>query len=168
MGIAPIDESTVGVDKIVYAAPTRNISRSHETIQRIFMAPPKRHEVGEVSPLPAPVASATWEERMAALDEVLCEPGGARTMKITLTGRPGKVVDKGTYILTTMPTQKVPTLPRGLPPIPADAVPPQTLVMVAKKQWAKVDAASAASILVLEGFALYEPAINGLAVLATT
>jgi hypothetical protein len=89
-------------------------------------------------------------------------------MKITLTGRPGKVVDKGTYILTTMPTQKVPTLPRGLPPIPADAVPPQTLVMVAKKQWAKVDAASAASILVLEGFALYEPAINGLAVLATT
>jgi hypothetical protein len=63
-----------------------------------------------------------WE--MSDAIEVLSEPGGAKTMKITLTGRPGKVVDKGTYILTTMPAQKVPALPRGLPPLPADAVPP--------------------------------------------
>jgi hypothetical protein len=146
----------------------RRLGTENATIHRMFMAhPPGRHTAGGSHP--SPIAPVTWGDRLASLEDILGEIGGAKTMKITLTGRPGKVVDKGTYILTTMPPQKIPALPKGLPPLPSDAQPPQTLVLVAKKQWVRVEAAlgDPADTLILEGFALYEPAVRGLAILAT-
>ncbi|MBA3822323.1 MAG: hypothetical protein H0X24_00300 [Ktedonobacterales bacterium] len=145
----------------------RQLTTKHPRLARMFMAHPPKPEGAKATPPPLPPPPARWEDRLAALAEIT-EDGRARTMKLTLTGRPGTVVDKGTYILTTMPAQKMPAFPKGLPALPPDVQPPQTVVMVAKKQWQRVEAALSdpEDMLVLEGFAMYEPSVKGLVVLA--
>ncbi len=64
---------------------------------------------------PLPVSPFVWDERAAAIEEAQTEKGQIRTVKITVIGRPGKIVDKGTCIVTVMEESKVPALPRGLP-----------------------------------------------------
>jgi PHAX RNA-binding domain len=65
-------------------------------------------------------------------------PGGDCTMKTTLIGTPGPLEDRYTYVAFTMCGTPPRSLPKGLPPAP-----PETLtwvVLVVKKQWAKVAA----------------------------
>ena len=89
-------------------------------------------------------------------------------MKVTLIGRPGNIIERDQFVLTTMPTQKIPDLPKGVPVPPAQTQ-TQVLVYIALKQWRKVAEALAnpEDALIVEGFGLYEPQIKGLAVLAT-
>src|SRR5512142_2087913 len=53
----------------------------------------------EPPPLP-PLRAMTWEDRLAVLQEIGAEKGSASTMKITLIGRPGKLVEKGSCVVT--------------------------------------------------------------------
>ena len=62
--------------------------------------------------------------------------GESKTVKITLIGRPGRIVEKGEVVLTSMQASKAPSLPKGLPPVPID--PTTYVVFIAQKQWKKV------------------------------
>jgi hypothetical protein len=58
-------------------------------------------------------------------------------MKLTLIGRPGKMEMRGQAVVFRMQGKPPGALPRGLPPVPAQA--PMTWnVMVALRQWKRV------------------------------
>jgi PHAX RNA-binding domain. len=63
---------------------------------------------------PQPAPALTWNDRIIAVREAETEKGNA-SVKITVIGRPGKIVDKGSCIVTVMESTKVPMLPKGLP-----------------------------------------------------
>jgi hypothetical protein len=108
-----------------------------------------------------------WQAGLAELPQLLAEQGMALTAKLTLVGRPGKVIDKGDVILTTLVSQKLPTLPKGLPEAPAD--PTVYLLFIARKQWQKVAAAlaeNAADKLIVEGYPVLDKTRGVIAVLA--
>jgi hypothetical protein len=73
-------------------------------------------------------------------------------VKITLVGRPGKVVDRGQFIVSVMESSKVPMLPKGLP-TPSNMA-TKYAVSVAAKQWKKVAEAiqDPEDALIIEGF----------------
>ena len=106
----------------------------------------------------APTA-LTWEEAHAMLQIIATEPPGeARTMKLTLIGRPGKVEVRPTCVLFRMQGKPPGSLPKGLPPVPAQ--PPMTwTVLVALRQWNRVKDSLAAhqdDQLILDGYPLLQ------------
>jgi hypothetical protein len=112
-------------------------------------------------------APIKWQDGLQTLTELLAKQGIAMTAKLTLVGRPGKVIDKGDVILTTMTSQKLPTLPKGLPEPPDD--PTVYLLFIARKQWQKVAAAleeDAEDKLIVEGYPVLDKARGVIAVLA--
>lgn len=93
------------------------------------------------------------------------EKGEATTVKITVVGRPGQIQQNSTYVMFTMESSKTPDLPKGLPELTA---PTNYLLMVANKQWKKVEPALAANpedIIIAEGHSTIVPTFRGIAVL---
>ncbi len=117
--------------------------------------------------LPGPIMPFKWEDRLAHLPDLLAEPGVAMTAKLTLIGRPGRVIQAGDCVITTLhSSDKLPTLPKGLPVPPA---PPTTFVVyVAAKQWRKVEGALAdpRDVLIVEGAPMYDERLPGVALMA--
>jgi len=108
-----------------------------------------------------------WAECLDLAPEATKEKGEATTVKITLIGRPGRIVEKGGVVLTTMQGTKPPTLPKGLPAPPAE--PTTYLVYIARKQWVKVAEALQASDdrLIVEGYPVFEKRLGAMVVLTT-
>ncbi len=50
--------------------------------------------------------------------EAMNEPGEATTVKLTVIGRPGKIVERGAVVLVGMRSEKAPSLPKGVPAPP--------------------------------------------------
>jgi hypothetical protein len=109
----------------------------------------------------------SWEDRIPAINEALQEKGSANTVKITVVGRPGKIIDKGQFIMTVMESSKIPSLPKGLP-APANE-PTKYAVYVSAKQWKKVaeSIADPEDVLIVEGFPKTDPEVKAIAVFAT-
>lgn len=95
------------------------------------------------------------------------EKGSAMTVKITLVGRPGAVQQMGrpgqdapfvAFTIEADPT-KLPTLPKGLPAVNS---PTTYLVLVATRQWRKVEAAlnDPADRLIVEGYCSLDPKVS--------
>lgn len=108
-----------------------------------------------------------WENRKEAIQEAENEKGHAN-VKITVIGRPGKIVERGSCVITMMESTKVPPLPKGLPtPTPA---PTKYAVYIASKQWKKVEEAikDPEDILIIEGVPKTDPEVSAIAVFATT
>ena len=83
--------------------------------RRLFPRPIPQHGQG---PPPAP-AALTWEEASSLMQTLATEPPGeARTMKLTLIGRPGKVETRGQAVVFRMQGKPPGPLPKGLPPLP--------------------------------------------------
>ena len=57
-------------------------------------------------------------------------------MKITLVGRPDKVIERGPCVITILQVNTIPALPKGIP-APAPVVTPYA-VYIRVKQWRKV------------------------------
>jgi hypothetical protein len=114
----------------------------------------------------APALPVTWADRLPLIEAAIQDAGGASTMKVTIVGRPGTIIEKDQFVMMAMPTQKIPSLPKGLP-VPSAQT--QVLVYIAAKQWKKVAEAiqNPDDVLIVEGFALYEPQVRGIAVLAS-
>jgi len=105
----------------------------------------------------------------AAAVEAMSGAGEATTVKLTVIGRPGNVVERGDVVLVGMRSEKAPSLPKG---VPAPTV-PQTdyMVLVARKQWSKVAEALAvdpADKMVVEGYPTVRPEFAGITVYATS
>jgi hypothetical protein len=97
---------------------------------------------------PVPI---TWADRLPVLKELAAEKGQA-TVKITLFGRPGRIVERGTCVMTSMESSKIPALPRGLPTPPPSST--TYTVYIALKQWHKVAEAigDEDDALIIEGY----------------
>jgi len=108
----------------------------------------------------------SWDDRIAIVNEAEQEKGTAN-VKITLVGRPGKVLDKGQFIVTVMESSKVPMLPKGLP-TPSN-MSTRYSVYVAKKQWNKVAGAikDQEDVLIIEGFPTTDAEMNAITVFAS-
>jgi len=115
---------------------------------------------------PAPAPVFLWDDRIIAVKEAEIEKGQAN-VKITVIGRPGKIVDKGQCIVTVMESTKVPTLPKGLPT--PTSVPIKYVVYIASKQWKKVEEAikDPEDMLIIEGFPKTDPEVSAIAVFTT-
>jgi hypothetical protein len=115
---------------------------------------------------PSPAPAFTWAERIATLDEIGAEKGIASTVKITVIGRPGKVIDRGTCIVTSLQSGKVPSLPKGVP-TPPNAATTYTLY-IASKQWRRVAEAikDPEDTLIVEGFPQLDAQTGSIAVFA--
>ena len=96
------------------------------------------------------------------------ERGEVKSVKVTLVGRPGKVIERGQCVVTTMQQapEKIPSLPKGLPlPTPNQIEPTVYSVYVSLKQWrAKKIAESLQDpddFLIIEGFQLLDKKMPG-------
>jgi hypothetical protein len=118
---------------------------------------PKRKQ--KIEPLP-------WEECLKLVPEALEQPGEATTVKITLVGRPGRIVEKGSVVLTTMQNTKAPALPKGLPEPPGE--PTTYVVYIAGKQWRKVAEAirDPQDRLIVEGYPVFDKRLEAMVVFA--
>jgi PHAX RNA-binding domain-containing protein len=127
-------------------------------------APPYPRASRAKEPVASPLA---WEDRLAVLEEVLKQKGIATTVKITLIGRPDKVVEKGDSVIIGMQSTKVPALPKGLPTPPSTST--NYVIFIARKQWAKVGDAiqNPDDALIIDGFPAIDPQAKSIAVFAT-
>ncbi len=110
-----------------------------------------------------------WTTFSASATEAMSEVGEATTVKLTVIGRPGKIVERGDVALVALRSEKVPSLPKGVPAPPS----PQTdyMVLVSMKQWRKVAealAADPADKLLIEGYPTVQPEFAGITVHATS
>jgi hypothetical protein len=114
-------------------------------------------------PEPTAQPAWSWEDRIAEIAKLRTEQG-VTNVKITLIGRPGKIANRGAFIITTMQSSKVPALPKGLP------APAQTSttysVYIAQKQWKKVEESlrNPDDTLIAEGYPLLDQQTGTIAV----
>lgn len=108
-----------------------------------------------------------WKDRLPIIQHLKYHPGVVK-VKVTLIGRPGKVVEKRYFTITMMNDMTMPTLPKGLPSMPENAT--SYMVYISRKQWKRVKDAirNPDDILIIQGFARYDPELEGMAVFATS
>ena len=156
-----------------HLAYTTGQPKEGRTLERPVYKKPKKEKQPvpsqqsvQAKPTQQTIPVFTWNDRLAAMKEAEQEKGNA-TVKITVIGRPGKILDKGSCIVTVMESTKVPTLPKGLPT--PTSTPTKYAVYIAAKQWAKVKDAIAdpEDTLIIEGFPKTDPEVSGIAVFAT-
>ena len=124
---------------------------------------------------PAPVVNPEstlpafqWADKATLYTALRTEKGRVQTVKITLIGRPGRVVEKHDLVITMMTQMQAPTsFPKGVPQPPA--TPTDYTIYIAAKQWNKVAEAmkNPEDKLIVEGFAAFDPALEGMAVFVT-
>lgn len=121
-----------------------------------------------LAPKPKPVVPPfDWAERLAIVPGLLQKTGVAMTTKLTLIGRPGRIVEKGEVVLTSMQQGgKAPSLPKGLPALPEEAT--TYIVYIARKQWQKVAKTikNPEDLLIVEGLPVLDKRLGTIAVFA--
>jgi len=142
----------------------------HKEWYRIFRPQPTTQNKGTRTDQTGTVTTPfDWTTFGALATAAMSEAGEATTVKLTVIGRPGKVVERGDVALVAMRSEKVPSLPKGVPAPPS----PQTdyMVLVGMKQWRKVAealAADPADKLLIEGYPTIQPEFAGITVYATS
>lgn len=109
-----------------------------------------------------------WAERTTVFEDLRQQKGTISTVKITLVGRPGRIVEKQDLVIMMMDQMKPPTsFPKGVPTPPA--TPTTYVVYAARKQWAKVadSIKNPEDALIIEGWAAYDPGLEGVGVYVT-
>ncbi len=118
-------------------------------------------------PAPPPLPPFVWDEAAPIIAEVTANVGEASTVKVTVIGRPTQVVERQGVVVLALRSTKTPTLPKGLPPLPATLT--NYMVFIQQKQWNKVREAmqNADDALIVEGYPVHEPRFAGITVYAT-
>jgi hypothetical protein len=108
-----------------------------------------------------------WDEAQLFIAELTVNIGDASAVKVTIIGRPAQVVERQGVVILALRSTKAPTLPKGLPPLPA--TPTTYMIFVQQKQWNKVREAmhNADDALIVEGYSVHEPRFAGITVYAT-
>ncbi len=110
-----------------------------------------------------------WTTFSASAAEAMSEVGEATTVKLTVIGRPAKIVERGVVVLVGMRSEKAPSLPKGVPAPPS--LQTDYMVLLGRKQWGKVAeaiAADPADKLLIEGYPTVQPDVAGITVYATS
>jgi PHAX RNA-binding domain len=138
---------------------------------RIFPRPPTPADGATESSATAPSAPPppTWEEAKALIVKALQMRAEAKTVKMTLIGRPAQVTQQEGCVVVAMPGKPPGALPKGLPTPPANSA-ITWAVFIVNKQWNKVKesiSANAEDQLVIEGYPMVDPKRGVGVVLAT-
>lgn len=107
---------------------------------------------------PAPAPAMAWADAMALLSTINLA-GEARTVKITLIGRPLQITKQAECVVVALKGKEPAALPRGLPAPPANSA-ITWVVFIANKQWAKAGPALEADPedkLLIDGYPLIDP-----------
>lgn len=105
--------------------------KDHATIWPHLKYPHPRGDKPPIKPMPE-----SWDDHAEILAEAMAEQGVAKKVKITLVGRPGRIIERGNVVIVTMTNKEVPALPQGLPAPPKDAT--VYLVYIVRQQWEKI------------------------------
>jgi len=108
----------------------------------------------------------TWASFGTLIPELMSGAGEVTTVKITVIGRPKQILPSGEVIIVTLRSERPPSLPKGLP---TPSAPTDYAILIARKQWQKVEAAiqQPEDKLIIEGYPTHDPRFNGITVLAT-
>jgi hypothetical protein len=127
---------------------------------------PQHQLPGHLRPRRSKPPRLTWDEARAAIPEALSQQGTAMSAKLTLVGRPGKIIEKEHVIITTLTSDRAPSIPRGVPKAPE--APVVYLVFIARQQWERVAEALAADEndrLVVTGYPVLDKETEAIVVL---
>lgn len=141
----------------------RNIPK--DEVRKIWPRPTKEQS----QPQPQASKTPTWDEAKQLIAQALKSTGEATTVKITLVGRPGKVVQQEACVVLTMKGKPPGALPKGVPTPPANSA-ITWAVFIANKQWNMVKNSiqtNANDLLVVEGYPVVDPKSGTSVVLAT-
>jgi len=134
--------------------------------------PPTPATPAPSTPAPPPSPAAWTDGDYRAINQYPHdehEIGRATTVKITVIGRPGKVLDRGQVIVLSLRQDTAPALPKGLP---APATGTRYALLIAAKQWTKIAAtldADPEDALIAEGYPSLDPRFpQGITVHATS
>jgi len=133
-------------------------------------AKPPRRTTNTATPIPpaAPVFPPfVWDEAASIIAELTANVREATSVKVTVIGRPNQVVERQGVVVVALRSTKAPTLPKGLPPLPA--TPTTYMIFIQQKQWTKVREAIGQpdDALIVEGYPVHEPRFAGITVYAT-
>ena len=148
---------------------TKRPSRPQPTARPTAKAPSPAVSARSSGRQPKPPRAYTilpWDERETLATPALEKQGAATTVKISLVGRPGKVIERNDAVIVTLTGPKPPALPKGLPVLPDDVV-TVFLVYIARKQWNKVADAmqNPEDRLVIEGYPFMDAKLKVIGVL---
>ncbi|MEM8534066.1 MAG: hypothetical protein AAGF95_24685 [Chloroflexota bacterium] len=135
------------------------------------LSPSIRREIFSRPYGPQPIDAFTptfdWSDRGVVIAEIGTDKGVVQTVKITLTGRPGKLVERDNCIITIMQDTESTTVSDELPTPPPN--PTQYGVYMTRDQWTSVVEAlrDPSSMLVVEGWPTYDAQFGGIAVFAS-
>ncbi len=114
------------------------------------------------------IVALTWEEAKQLFGQVIQSTGEARSVKVTLIGKPGKVVQQENCVVISMKGKAPASLPKGLPTPPANSA-ITWAVFIVNKQWNRVKDSirtNADDQLIIEGYPLIDPKSGAGVVLA--
>ena len=140
---------------------------SPEDRKIIFPYPRQRQKETNHKKTPAPSVTLNLEARRELLREGLRSPGEATNVKLTLIGRPAKILERNQFVVITMTGKEPPPLPKGLP-IPPEDDPTVYLIYIAQKQWKRVSEAikTPDDRLIIEGYPFNDKRLGVIGVLA--
>jgi hypothetical protein len=126
---------------------------SKEERKQLFPYKKKPKRLGQANAKPQ-APGLTWQAAIPFIAQVIQSIGEAKTVKITLIGRPGNVVQQPTCVLVSMKGKEPGSLPKGLP-APPEGSAITWAVFIVNKQWAKVSESvqnNADDQLIVEGY----------------
>lgn len=108
---------------------------------------------------------ATGPTHPPTATEVPVTQGDVSNVKITVTGRPNRIIERGDVILMPMANTKIPMSNRNLPSPPADPV--VYLVYLARNQWEKIASAveNSQARIIVEGYPFYDKKLGVISIL---
>ncbi|MBP8003292.1 MAG: hypothetical protein KA338_28905 [Chloroflexi bacterium] len=114
----------------------------------LFPRPPRAAKT-----TPPTIVNLSGTERQAIYAQLKSHPGVATNMKLTLVGRPAKILKRDTFVAVTLASGEPPALPKGLPALPSHE-PTVYLVYIASKQWRKLEESiqNPEDKLIIEGY----------------
>lgn len=113
-------------------------------------------------------APLTWDEAKQLIAQAIKTTGEARTVKVTLIGRPLKVIQQKDCVVVSLKGREPKTLPKGLPPVPEGSA-ITWAVFIVTKQWNRVKESIEANEndqLIIEGYPIVGK--GGIAAVMTT
>ncbi|MDP9352759.1 MAG: phosphorylated adapter RNA export RNA-binding domain-containing protein [Chloroflexota bacterium] len=107
-----------------------------------------------------------WDEYGELARHLQTQPGEAKSVKITVIGKPGKVIEREQLVMVGLKSEKSPAFPKG---VPSPAGPTSYVVLIARKHWQNIAQAltDPEDALIVEGHPSYDSRFAGITVHAT-
>lgn len=127
----------------------------------------KKHRV-KIWPEMYPNEPLDWDDRLPLVKQAHEELGQAGIPRMVLIGQPGRVIERGKVVLTSLQRQKLPkSMPKDLPDMPDKELP--YIVYISAKQWRKVKPTlkSKKDEIIVEGYPAFNPQLKAITIFAT-